>query len=204
MTKNYHLIELEIALNPSDPRHTLPTCISAQDCVLDIGCGAGQTLIATFAGNRSYGVDKNLNALLLGKSLTKDVRFVCARAEALPFASGAFTKVISRVTLPYTNIPIVLREMKRVLVPGGHLWLTLHSYSLTKALQRSERWSWPQRAYVLANSLLLHFFQTSISYQGKYESFQTNYGIVKALRKAEFHEILVTRTVHFLVTARTT
>ena len=41
----YHLLELEIARSPDDPRCVMPELRPSYRAVLDVGCGAGQTLL---------------------------------------------------------------------------------------------------------------------------------------------------------------
>jgi ubiquinone/menaquinone biosynthesis C-methylase UbiE len=65
------------------------------------------------------------------------LKFVCGKAEALPFASSSFDFVVARLSIPYTNIPISLREIHRVLVPEGTVWFSLHN--LQFALRRIAR-----------------------------------------------------------------
>ena len=115
---DYHLGELKIARDPAHPRHILPN-IRPGEVALDVGCGAGQTLIVCCPGNRSYGMDIDLDALRFGRTLTSEVLFACASAESLPYPSGYFDVVVSRVTLLYTYLPASLAEIHRVLKPGG-------------------------------------------------------------------------------------
>jgi len=123
----YHLAELRIALDPSHPGHILPQ-VEPHERVLDLGSGAGQTLIAACPGRLSFGLDIDFEALRLGRSFTCEVAFVCGRAEQLPFASESFDLVISRVSLPYTHLRASLSEINRVLRPKGRIWLTLHTF----------------------------------------------------------------------------
>jgi len=152
----HHLLELEIALNVADPRHSEPPASDARR-ILDIGCGAGQTLIASYRGRSSFGVDLDLGALQLGRTLTDHVRFAAARAEALPFKAASFDMVISRVALPYTNIMRTLSEANRVLTPEGRLWMVLHPFSVPWGEAKAA--SFKGRVYflyVVLNSLLFH------------------------------------------------
>ena len=45
--QHYHLRELAIANDPSDPRRNMPHLEETDRRILDVGCGAGQTLIAS-------------------------------------------------------------------------------------------------------------------------------------------------------------
>ena len=45
--------------------------------------------------------------------------------------SNSFDLVISRVSLPYTDIPQSLSEIARVLREDGRVWLSLHPFSKT-------------------------------------------------------------------------
>jgi len=201
---DYHLGELKIALDPSHPAHCLPP-VQTDAKVLDIGCGVGQILIATCAGRRSFGVDLDLDALQLGRTLTEHVAFTCAAAEALPFRAAVFDMVVSRVTLPYTNIPRVLAEIGRVLKPGGVVWLTLHTWRIPWRSMKQANWKGRVFfAHVVVNSLLFHLTQRLVRFPKRgYESFQTRSGIMRALCRAGFGQISIEiRPPHFVVTAR--
>lgn len=199
----YHLTELKIALDSTDPRHVLPPPAPASARVLDVGCGAGQSLIA-FCGDRlSFGLDIDMEALRLGKTLTDRVAFACCRAEAIPLRSQSFDVVITRVTLPLTNMPESLPEIRRVLRAGGMLWMTLHPFSIPwRAARRPSPRAWGFFLYVLINSLLYHCYGRQISFFGKrYESFQTENGIRRALERLGFRQISVRKSGFFIVTA---
>lgn len=203
MSQDYHLEELEIALNPNHPAHVLPPPLPYSQKVVDIGCGAGQTLIGSYADRVSFGVDADMEALKLGRSLTDRVHFVCGKAEALPFANGQFDMVIARVSLPYTNIGTALEESHRVLKKGGQVWMTLHPFSAAWRRAKTSHWKgWIFFGYIVLNSLLFHLVQKQFSFLGRYESFQTERGISRALRQNGFDTISITQGKFFLVTAR--
>ena len=203
MTDAYHLKEFAIALDPTDPRHANPPPFPSDRRVLDIGCGAGQTLIACYGDRRSFGIDVDLDALRLGRTLTKQVSFVCAAAEHLPFRDGGFDVVISRVALPYTDCRRSLREIRRILKPGGFFWAVLHPISIvSKTVDLRKPRTLLRFAYVTFNSLLFHFTSCMVPYRrGRYETFQTSSGIQRALRVVGFAHITVRRQTHFIVTA---
>ncbi len=105
------------------------------ETVLDIGCGAGQEMLA-FAEDENalcVGVDINPDAGLVikqvfsnGESKSK-VAFACARGEDLPFKDGSFDIVICRVTLPLMNNRKAISEISRVTRSGGVFFLKTHA-----------------------------------------------------------------------------
>jgi ubiquinone/menaquinone biosynthesis C-methylase UbiE len=171
--------------------------------VLDIGCGAGQTLIAAYPDSISFGIDIDADALALGKTLTDHVCFVCGRAEALPLANEQFDMLIARVSLAYTNVGPALKEMHRVLKKGGDLWMVLHPFSASwKQAISSNYKGWIFFAYIAINSVLFHLTQKQFPFLGRYESFQTQAGISRALRSSGFEAIRIEKNRHFVVTAK--
>ena len=199
--RNYHLGELAIAQDPSHPAHLNPE-IRPGERVLDIGCGAGQTLIATCPDRASYGIDVDLDALQIGRTLTHNVRFSAASAETLPFRSETFDVVIARVSLPYTRLSASLAEVHRVLRPGGRFWTTLHPISLAFGQAREGSWKgWVHFGYVVANGLLFHATGAQFRFRGRMESIQTTGGVKRQLSRVGFKEIHVKHGRHFLVEA---
>ncbi len=113
-SSEYHLRELEIAQSPNDPRHVMPMILPRHRRILDIGCGAGQTFIASdlVPGVQAAGLDVDFEALLLGRELTQRVGFTAGQAEHLPFPDASFDLVLSRVTLPLTYVPAAVRPVE--------------------------------------------------------------------------------------------
>jgi ubiquinone/menaquinone biosynthesis C-methylase UbiE len=202
----YHLRELTIARDPNDPRHVTPPAFPPDRRVLDVGCGAGQTLIACYGDRRPFGVDVDVEALRLGRSLTDRVAFIGAAAEHLPFRDSSFDVVTARVSLPYTDLRLSLPEIRRVLKPGGFFWAVLHPLVIpwTNVDPRRPR-TLLFFGYVVLNSLLFHFTGRMMSCLGRrYESFQTASGMRRALRAAGFGRLTASRRPHFVVTAEAT
>ncbi|MFL6447884.1 MAG: class I SAM-dependent methyltransferase [Bryobacteraceae bacterium] len=203
MSEAYHLGELRIAQDPRHPSHILPPPVPAGTRVLDVGCGAGQTLAVAYPNLESFGLDVDVGAMNLGRRIAPNVRFAAGRAEQLPFGDAQFDFVIARVSLAYTNIPDSLREICRVLKPRGKLWITLHSFSVPWASVKGSNWKGKVFfAYIVLNSLSLHFLGRVLPFFGRYESFQTQAGITRVLKRGGFADIVVERGRHFLVTAR--
>lgn len=209
-SRDYHLRELAIAQSADDPRRVMPTILPRHRRILDIGCGAGQTFIASdlAIGVQATGLDVDFEALALGRELTQGVGFVAGQAERLPFPAASFDLVLSRVTLPLTYLPAAVAEIGRVTAPGGDLWLVLHSLDKTlrdlRASLRSGHWKRAAyRSYVLANGVLFHVTGRLLPspLDGHYESFQTNAAISRALVGAGFGNITAINGRHYVVTA---
>ena len=208
---DYHLQELAIANDPSDRRRIMPNLEETDRRILDVGCGAGQTLIgsAPLPEVLAVGVDSDHSALKLGTQLTDAVCFVAARGESLPFGNESFDLVISRVALPYMNVSNALNEISRVLRAGGRIWLVLHPFERTlkelmSNLVRFEIKAGIYRLWVLTNGVTLHLFGKQWTWTlkpGRYESFQTSGAVRRLLTAAGFERIEITRGQHFVVTA---
>lgn len=209
---NYHLNELCIATTEGHPQRIMPPVRKEDRRVLDIGCGAGQTLIATdFEPDTTViGLDLDKSALSLGRQLDKTICFVCARAENLPFQSERLDFVFSRVALPYMHLHDTLSEIWRVLKTGGRIWLVLHPYSmvLNETLAAFSRLKIKRAVvclYVIANGMALNSLGKEFHLPFKkdyYESFQTIRGISKLLRKVGFDDIRAERNGFFVATAK--
>jgi ubiquinone/menaquinone biosynthesis C-methylase UbiE len=168
MNEQYHNVELSIALDPTHPNHILPPPLPKSARVLDVGCGAGQTLIASYPDRLSFGTDVDLDSLRFGKALTKDIGFVNGRAEALPFKNQQFDLVIARVSLPYTNLALSLNEIRRVLRDNGEIWLRLHPFSIAwKQAQSRGYKSQIFFCYIVLNSLCFHIARIQIPFSAE-------------------------------------
>ena len=209
---DYHRLELSIATNPQDSRRIMPQVDPRHRRILDVGCGAAQTLIgcSLAEGVFAVGVDVDYSALALGKEFTASVDFVLSRGESLPFKDESFDLVISRVALPYMHIATALSEFARVTAAGGDLWLVLHPFSMTikelgTNLAGFQLKSGLYRTWVLLNGIALHFLGAQFPWPSnppRYETYQTNKQMRRALRAAGFDQIRISRENHFVVTAR--
>lgn len=207
----YHLRELEIARNPQASGHAMPTFSESDRAILDIGCGIGQTFAASpqVHGRFLVGIDIDLDSQKWGRDAFGDISFVNSDANTLPFASGSFDLVISRVSLPYTHISLALGEIARVLKPGGRVWLTMHSFQKTWkrwvcALRSFHAKEFVYCSYIIGNGVLFNLSGCSIAWplNHRYESFQTVSGITKALRHCGFVDIEATKRTSFYCSAR--
>jgi len=115
-------ITAELMLAALDPRPTMR--------VLDVACGMGEPAITIAAGIAS--VDGQVLATDLVEEMLamarenaaqrelSNIAFQQANAEALPFPDATFDAVTCRhAVMLLPDAPQALREMRRVLVPGG-------------------------------------------------------------------------------------
>ena len=202
-TVEYHLAELAIAKSETDLRKALPTLPSRFASILDIGCGAGQTLLACELHRDvlACGIDIDDEAVAFGQKMDREndghLNLACAVGEALPFADASFEVVISRVAVPYMHIPTALAEISRVLTPCGHLWITLHPYQMVfeflgRALKAGNVKSMIYFSYALLNGLAFHCFGKLWRFplnRQRCESFQTAAAMQRALRQAGFAQV---------------
>jgi ubiquinone/menaquinone biosynthesis C-methylase UbiE len=206
----YHLGELDIARNVDDARHILPELPETFESILDLGCGIGQTLIACNLPPKTFacGVDVDEEALAYGRKIADHISFVRASGEHLPFADGLFDVVISRVALPHMHVPNALREISRVLKPGGRVWLTLYPMSWVlrragEALKAGAMKNFAYQIYVMTNGVFFHLtgMQFRFPFNRRCESFQTVKGVIREMTGAGFQNVRVEQNRFFIVTA---
>lgn len=206
----YHLGELEVASDPTSPYHIQPDFKNTDQVILDIGCGIGQTLIASRLDDRELviGMDIEMEPLVYGSKNYPSIQYLNGNAETLPFAAESFDKVISRVALPYTTIPESVAELSRVLKPGGSIWLTLHPLSKTlQQLAASTKSGDVKgvifRTYAILNGLI--FYVAGKLYRwpkgDMMESFQTRRAMTRCLEKNGFDNIEYENNRYFKCTA---
>lgn len=190
-----HLYELSIVQDTDHPDRQIPPLHVAGRDILDIGCGIGQTLTAAeLVGAQSlHGVDVNAEAIEYGQARFPHLQLKYAPAEALPYADGSFDAVFSRVAIPYTDIPRALAEARRVLRPGGQLWISLHGWAMERRNLRQARSLKKAlfRAYVWANSLWFNATGRTFRHpkHKRTTCLQTRGGITRALLRAGFQDI---------------
>ena len=93
--------------------------------VLDVACGTGNLAIpAAKAGAQVVGIDIAPNLVVQARQRAAaaglDIRFEEGDAEALPYESGSFDRVLSMFGAMFAPRPeLVARELMRVTRPGG-------------------------------------------------------------------------------------
>jgi 2-polyprenyl-3-methyl-5-hydroxy-6-metoxy-1,4-benzoquinol methylase len=98
--------------------------------VLDVGCGTGEllsTLASAWPESPLHGVDFAASRLRTAAAIARRVTLVDADlGSALPFDDRAFDAVFCTEVLEHLKEPLgCLREIRRVLVPGGRLTLSV-------------------------------------------------------------------------------
>ena len=113
--------------------------------VCDMGCGPGQ--VARYlhdAGATVFGLDLSPQMLEQARQLNPDISFREGNMLALDLQDGTLAGIAAFyaiVNIPKESLPLVFREMERVLQPGGLLLLAFHTGD--EALHEEELWGRP-------------------------------------------------------------
>ena len=123
--------------------------IDAQDRVLDLACGSGQTLIEALTRTphrgRLVACDISTAAIRLArenfKSAGLEVEVFCADAARLPLANESIDIVLASMVLQHVDDEArVLSEIDRILAPNGRVFVVAPSRrSITTGLQTLRR-----------------------------------------------------------------
>lgn len=94
--------------------------------VLDVACGTGVLACAAAErvglGGAVVGLDPNEEMLAVARRKSAQIEWRAGRAESLPFPDESFDAVVSQFGFMFfEDRPAALREMLRVLRPGGRL-----------------------------------------------------------------------------------
>jgi SAM-dependent methyltransferase len=119
--------------------------VAGRGDVCDMGCGPGQ--VARYlrdAGAMVSGLDLSPQMLEQARQLNPDISFREGNLLALDLEDGSLAGIAAFyaiVNLPKESLPLVFREMERVLQPGGLLLLAFHTGD--EALHEQELWGRP-------------------------------------------------------------
>ncbi len=118
------------------------------DDVLDAGCGTGaiarEATHAVGPGGSVAGVDKSVSMLGVARQMCPGVEFRQGDVADLPYGDHSFDAVVSSFMLMFVPDPVAaIREMRRVLRPGGRLavsvWEGLPNNPIYRALVEATR-----------------------------------------------------------------
>jgi len=139
--KNYDQIAAEYARHIFDELRHKPldrelldrfaTEIRRRGEVCDMGCGPGH--VARYlrdAGLSVFGLDLSPGMLEQARKLNPDIPFRQGNMLCLDIPDGSLAGIAAfyaTVNLPTESLPLVFREMERVLRPGGLLLLAFHA-----------------------------------------------------------------------------
>jgi len=105
--------------------------VSGRGEVCDMGCGPGQVARhLRDAGAAVFGLDLSPKMLEKARQLNPDISFREGNMLALDLPDGTLAGIAAFyaiVNIPKAHLPLVFREMKRVLQPGGLLLLAFHT-----------------------------------------------------------------------------
>jgi ubiquinone/menaquinone biosynthesis C-methylase UbiE len=161
-----------------------------------------------YATTRLTNTDIEVEPLVYGAKNYEFIQYLNGNAETLPFADNSFDKIISRVALPYTDIPDSVAELSRVLKPGGSIWVTLHPLSKTLQQFAASLKSLSVngiifRSYAIMNGVAFHFAGKLYRWprNNVMESFQTGHAMTRCLKKHGFVNIEFENNRYFKCTA---
>lgn len=121
----------ELAHKPLDRQLLDAFTTSVDGLVCDLGCGPGQ--VAGYLHERGcevVGVDLSDAMVEQARRLHPGLRFLQADMRQLPLDDGALGGIVafySLIHLPPEELPMALRELRRVLRGGGSLLVAFHS-----------------------------------------------------------------------------
>ena len=184
--------------------------------MLDAGCGPGRHVFGfmdQFPDITCVGVDLDSNSLQEGKTnLTlfssisnKESTFLQGSVYNLPFSDNAFETIICSEVLEHVaDVDATLKELTRLLKPGGNLLISVPSYLPERLCWKySKKYKQTPGGHIriFSNKLLLENFQKlnlRIFKKNRMHSFHSLYWILRARNDMDetpflkkFHSLLV-------------
>jgi len=129
--------------------------INPGECVLEIGAGTGAALLelirSTAPGGKVFGIDLSTGMLkrtrlrLAGSNDSRPANLCCGDACQLPFRPSSLEVIFMSFTLELfsaSEIPLVLKECRRVLTPAGRIGVvSLSGAGPDTWMRRAYEWS---------------------------------------------------------------
>jgi 2-polyprenyl-3-methyl-5-hydroxy-6-metoxy-1,4-benzoquinol methylase len=143
--------------------------------VLDVGCGDGTLALACWESGTAQVAGLDLDTRMITRAAAfaaqhqVTIGYTVGRADTLPFGDKSFDLVVSVATLTFVpEADRVVREMARVLRPGGRLVIgDLGKWSIWAARRRVRAWlgspTWRAARFRTAGELLAMARQAGLS-----------------------------------------
>lgn len=124
--KVYEDLDVPAKLRQWSPLVVKAAEIRSGNRVLDVACGTGilarEALLSVGDSGYVAGLDASPGRLAVAESLAPSIEWYLGAAESLPFENESFDAVVCQFGLMFfQDRPAALREMLRVLVPGGRI-----------------------------------------------------------------------------------
>jgi SAM-dependent methyltransferase len=104
--------------------------------LLDFGCGDG-SLGAMLFDAVDHGVDNDAQALAVAKGFTVYRNLVCCTETTIPMADRSVRTVVSNSVLEHVlHLDEILKELSRLLEPGGRLMITVPTLGFKDHLEK--------------------------------------------------------------------
>jgi ubiquinone/menaquinone biosynthesis C-methylase UbiE len=150
-------------------RELLPKAAKAGDRVLDVGCGTAESRPFFPAGVRYLGLDVSRGMLQRAMrkcaALSMAAMLVQAEASQLPVASAAIDAAVAMGVFQHLRQPeVAMRDLLRVVKPGGAIYLIDESRALAKI---SKSCTGQPRSRQDFCTQLERQYQTNVSEQGE-------------------------------------
>ena len=94
--------------------------------ILDVGCGTGilaARLVNELVPERVVGCDRSAGMLDLARQRSAAVEWLEGSAESVPLEDMSFDALLTTTAVHFFDQPAALREFRRVLAPGGVLFV---------------------------------------------------------------------------------
>lgn len=115
--------------------------LSPKAIILEGGCGLGQNLFSLHKmGYDALGIDYASDTVVRVKKYHPELSLICGDVMALPFPDNYFDGYWSLGVIEhfYDGFEPILKEIKRVIKPGGYLFLTFPCMSWYRRKKASE------------------------------------------------------------------
>ncbi|MDX2168968.1 MAG: class I SAM-dependent methyltransferase [Deltaproteobacteria bacterium] len=199
----YNLMEYRTQITRGAARDLVDLLRLTPDArVLDIACGAGQTLAAFAPAHPRLvvGLEIDPGAMAIFNAVCAQAGLprclgIRGDAQQLPFPAGSFDRVLCRGGLAFVRVPVALTEIARVTAPGGLVYLHLSDgWFFLRKLLRGQLENGGAPLALLNGALLAATGRQIVVGRSRTMNFQTVGGITRRLDRLGFDVLQVIRT----------